>query len=146
MSWPTLPLLQSPQVSHRTTMQHCADWSKAWWFESAYRIQTNMICAIWLQLLSLIVINKRVPLLTLKDLFGLTSFNWPRAQIEKWYKKAHIILLRIYSFWCYVLACRPNMATTLQAFQLDYHLWHSDWLKMLGDWQPRTLHGDASYL
>ena len=36
---------------------------------------------------------------------------------------------------CYALACGPNMAATLQAFQVEYYLWSSDWLTTLR-WLP----------
>ena len=33
---------------------------------------------------------------------------------------------------CYALAGGPNMADILRAFRAKYHLWRSDWLKLLG--------------
>lgn len=34
--------------------------------------------------------------------------------------------------------CRPNVAATPLAVWLEYCLWSSDWLALLGDWQPVT--------
>ena len=35
------------------------------------------------------------------------------------------------SFSCYALACETQTATALYAVNIEYYLWHSEWLKLL---------------
>ena len=61
--WALPPVVTFPQAFDLTTVALC-------WLVESVSIQTIGVCFIWLQLLCL-VINKHVPLLTVKVLFGI---------------------------------------------------------------------------